>query len=623
MKPLPELRSFWPQGHAEEPPLHLQGRGGCADLIRSMNWEHTPLGPTHLWDGALVSTLNLMLGARFPMFLIWGPEWRLFYNDAYQSALSGKTHCMGRPFQSVFPEAWAQTGPLLQRAWAGESFYLEDYHVPLERDGLLSDTWWSFSYSPILSEAGTAAGVLGIVHETTRRILTEQALWSSEAALRSVTDKAPALMWRCAPDGRIEWVNQRLEDYAAISVLSETNWVDLVHPEDRAEARVIHDASLKSGRPFEAQQRLLGADRAYRWHLVRAQQMLDETGDLVGWCGSAVDIDDWRAAAGAISDRDTRFHEISTASTSLIWSADVATRRVEGLNPRFRSAWALPSDGAPVIWEDWLATLHPEDRAKMAGVFDRVAAGETIQREFRAASPAGEPRCFHATAFPILDTNGAVRRIGGLMVEVSRGHDFRVYLVGADDDALARGLGDDGYKIRRFDGVPALLNVIDDLLPGVVVIGKAARLADIIDGAPTLKANAQRLPWMVIGPLEIQLGEVVHLMKHGAANVLAEDAPIEVVQSAVQAVQPTPEGVAHRAPSAEARQRVAQLSMRERQVLEGLAAGGTNKTIALKLQLSPRTVETYRAQLMDRLGVRTLAELLRIAAEAETPRPSV
>ncbi|RZI59935.1 MAG: DNA-binding response regulator, partial [Zymomonas sp.] len=55
---------------------------------------------------------------------------------------------------------------------------------------------------------------------------------------------------------------------------------------------------------------------------------------------------------------------------------------------------------------------------------------------------------------------------------------------------------------------------------------------------------------------------------------------------------------------------------REREVLDGLVAGCTNKAIALKLSLSPRTVETHRAHLMDRLGVSTLAELLKLAAEA-------
>ena len=51
-------------------------------------------------------------------------------------------------------------------------------------------------------------------------------------------------------------------------------------------------------------------------------------------------------------------------------------------------------------------------------------------------------------------------------------------------------------------------------------------------------------------------------------------------------------------------------------MLDGLVAGGTNKTIAQKLQLSPRTVESHRSHLMDRLGVSSLADLVRLASEA-------
>jgi FixJ family two-component response regulator len=70
-----------------------------------------------------------------------------------------------------------------------------------------------------------------------------------------------------------------------------------------------------------------------------------------------------------------------------------------------------------------------------------------------------------------------------------------------------------------------------------------------------------------------------------------------------------------------ARVRVASMSVRERQVLEGLLAGGTNKMIGRELGISPRTVELHRASVMERLGVRTLPEAVLMAAAAGV-RPS-
>jgi len=575
------------------------------------------MGALSQWDQGLVSALNLMLDTKFAMFLTWGPDNCLLYNDAYAPVLSGKSSCMGRSFESVFPEAWERTGPLLREALGGKSIYLEDFRVPLERDSRLSDTWWSFCYSPIRSESGAIRGVLGVVHETTRRVLAERAVWSGEAALRYVTDKVPALMWRCDPQGQLEWVNQRLEDYTAVSQLPGARWDDLVHPEDRPVGAAVHRACMLEGRPFEAQQRLRRDDGAYRWHLVRAQQVFDDAGRLAIWCGSAVDIDDWRAAADEISERDGRFHEILNAPASLMWSADVASRRVAGLNPVFRAPWALPSGAASVRWEDWVATLHPDDRGAMLAVFDRVAAGDTLQWDFRGEAPDGTPRWFHATAFPIPDRHGAVTKIGGLLVEMTRRIDARVYIVGAsDNEPLHRALPADVYKIRRFEDLSAFLSVSDDLLPGVVVIGPSVALPQIVTAAPSLKTTAARLPWIVVGTLDNQLGEVVLLMKHGASNVLPEGAPGESYRAAVQAALPLHAPTPAASGGSTAQQRIAELSLRERQVLEGLLTGGTNKSIAQKLGLSPRTVETYRAQLMDRLGVRTLAELLRTAADA-------
>ena len=62
--------------------------------------------------------------------------------------------------------------------------------------------------------------------------------------------------------------------------------------------------------------------------------------------------------------------------------------------------------------------------------------------------------------------------------------------------------------------------------------------------------------------------------------------------------------------------RIAQLPTRERQVLEGLLDGGTNKSIAKGVGISPRTVEIHRAHLMERLGAKSLSELVAMATAA-------
>ncbi|WP_395945394.1 PAS domain-containing protein [Brevundimonas sp.] len=573
------------------------------------------------WDEVLVSSLNLVLNSRFPMCLTWGPEHLLFHNDAYDAVLRGKGACQGQPMQVVFPEAWALVEPILQRARVGNASYFEDLEIPLLRNAQLEETWWSFSYSPILLAEGAPGGVLGVVYETTRRFLAEQALWSREAALRVVTDMAPAMLWRCDAWGRLTWVNQELQTFLGEDGLEQMRLQDCFHPDEAASLAEIEAACRETRKPFEGQARLKGALGDYRWFLIRAQQIWEGDGRFIGWCGSAVDIEDWRVAAEGVTDRDELVREFSGAETTMMWTADVASRRVQGLNPHFRSAWALPASGESVSWDEWVQLVHPDDQAQMAGALDLIAAGETMQGKFRAPTADGGLRWFHATAFPIRGPGGVIARIGGLLVDVTSDTDPRVYLIDADAAAqnrLTHAFTRSSFKVRSFDDVAAFAKLSDDLVPGVVVLASDRELGSLIKAAGVLGVSSARLPWIAVGSFDHQLNEVVQLMKLGAANVLPASTPPEAIVQAARAALPSDgprSRESSRGPSG-ARNKIAELSRREREVLDGLARGGTNKTIAQSLSLSPRTVETYRAQLMDRLGVRTLADLLKLAADA-------
>jgi len=109
----------------------------------------------------------------------------------------------------------------------------------------------------------------------------------------------------------------------------------------------------------------------------------------------------------------------------------------------------------------------------------------------------------------------------------------------------------------------------------------------------------------------------VRAMKAGAVDFIEK--PFEkatllaAIDSAFERLADT-QGRASRA--AEAAVRIAALSAREQDVLKGLAQGLPNKTIAYDLGISPRTVEVHRANLMTKLGVRSLSEALRIAFSA-------
>src|ERR1035438_4334626 len=63
------------------------GEGEMAELIRGFDWSGSPLGPVATWSITLVTTVNMLLASRHPMFVWWGPDLIQFYNDGYRPSL--------------------------------------------------------------------------------------------------------------------------------------------------------------------------------------------------------------------------------------------------------------------------------------------------------------------------------------------------------------------------------------------------------------------------------------------------------------------------------------------------------------------------------------------------------
>ncbi|WP_051933462.1 PAS domain-containing protein [Massilia sp. BSC265] len=145
--------------------------------LHQHDWESSVLGAPDTWPPAIRTVVRLMLDARHAMFVFWGPELGLLYNQPYVEFLQDKhPSALGRPFSEVWPELWPQLEPLIARALAGESIYIEDMPLVMFRNGRHEQTWFTFSYSPIYADDGRIVGLYGMGTDTTRRVTTERRL---------------------------------------------------------------------------------------------------------------------------------------------------------------------------------------------------------------------------------------------------------------------------------------------------------------------------------------------------------------------------------------------------------------------------------------------------------------
>lgn len=151
------------------------GDSEMASLMRQHDWRSTPLGDPAGWPDALKIPLKMLLTSRFEMWLGWGPELSFFYNDAYIPTLGLKHPSMlGKPFQEVWAEVYADVADQVERVRAGEATWNKALLLLLERSGYPEETYHSFSYSPLYGADGAVEGLLCVVSEDTERVISER-----------------------------------------------------------------------------------------------------------------------------------------------------------------------------------------------------------------------------------------------------------------------------------------------------------------------------------------------------------------------------------------------------------------------------------------------------------------
>ncbi|WP_315758484.1 MULTISPECIES: response regulator FixJ [unclassified Bradyrhizobium] len=195
----------------------------------------------------------------------------------------------------------------------------------------------------------------------------------------------------------------------------------------------------------------------------------------------------------------------------------------------------------------------------------------------------------------------------------------KVYVIDDDEamrDSLNFLLDSSGFDVTLFENAEVFLGRLPTLPFGCVVSDVRMPGIDGIELLKRMKAAGSSFPILVMtGHGDVPLA--VEAMKLGAVDFLEkpfeDERLVAMIETAVQQAEPAAK---NESVTQDVLARVASLSPRERQVMDGLMAGLSNKLIAREYDISPRTIEVYRANVMTKMGANSLSELVRLAMRA-------
>jgi PAS domain S-box-containing protein len=395
-----------------------------ADLVRAFDWSATPLGPIESWSDSLLTTVNLLLASRHPLFLWWGDDLIQFYNDAFRPSLGRGKHpaALGQRGQDCWREIWASIGPRIRSVLdGGESTWNVDQYLPIYRNGdQFEDAWWTFSYSPVHEADGRAGGVFVVVSETTNRVLAERELNRSRERLQLALEAADLGTWSYNPHDETFTADAAMQRiFGAPEPTGDHGfWQQMLHPDDRRAAREEFAAALAGSRPYNLEYRVLHPG-GIRW--IRSKgNVLPAEGGTGGMFAIVEDITESKLAEIELraSTRDLR--ESQRIGRMGSWRLVLATGEVTWSEEVYRLMEHDPR--LPVLnYAAQPELIEPDSNRRLQAAVDRcIATGQTYELDVKMYLPTNGKVIWLATRGErVLDPEGKAVELRGTVRDIT------------------------------------------------------------------------------------------------------------------------------------------------------------------------------------------------------------
>jgi formate hydrogenlyase transcriptional activator len=238
--------------------------------------------------------------------------------------------------------------------------------------------------------------------------------------LRVVIDTIPAFVFRGDSDGSFDFSNKRCLEFTGCTSeqLHGWGWRTVIHADDVDGYVAEWRSALAAGNPFESEVRVRRADGEYRWFRICKVPRRDRLGKILDWYGTGHDIEDLKRAEHALRTSEAYLAEGQRLAQTGSWAFNPAGYFDYWSSELFRIYGLEPRERAPSL-EEYLASIHPEDREFMAHVIQRMVAEHLpCDVKKRIVRPDGNIRYIRCVGVPAFD-NGAFREIVGTAMDVT------------------------------------------------------------------------------------------------------------------------------------------------------------------------------------------------------------
>jgi PAS domain S-box-containing protein len=399
-------------GTSFDPLSFLAGGGELGDMLRARDWTSSPLGPPVGWPQPLKTLVGVMLNSNQPMFIAWGEQRTMLYNDCY-APLLGLRHpaALGARFGDVWHDIMPVVGPILDKALAGEATHMPDLALVTERNGFWEEAHFAFSYTPVRDESGAVAGMFCACSETTRTVQAERRRLGESEQLQRLFARAPGFMAVVrGPEHVFEMANASFLQLVGRHSITGMSVREAL-PEVAGQGFIsLLDELYRTGDPFTgkgveillrpspdepAQPRLL--DFVY-------QPIVEADGSVSGIFVEGYDVTERIEAERALRESEERFRLIANSAPVPMWVTRLDRSR-GFVNQAYADFLGVSYDEA--LNFDWRTVVHPEDGERLVR---ESLAGEASLRPFRLEAryrrSDGEWRWLRSESQPRWDSQG-------------------------------------------------------------------------------------------------------------------------------------------------------------------------------------------------------------------------